>query len=287
MRFISPPSITAQDAYDLCLNGVSDNSLHTRLTAIRANFQSSAADYNVKAVSKSLHLIPVDNSPNTSVVVGSVTKQELKDLYTDFMVGKTKPARDVYDKIRACAPSGKCPFCGMGIAYNVDHYLPKSKFPILSVNPANLVPSCRDCNFEKKNSYSLTAENQTLHPYFDHGHFIADRWVCAEVLQTQTVSVLFYANPPEHWDEVSKLRARAHFDSYELATRYGVESADQLTIVRDSLLENYKNSPVLQIQAHLRSEAEKCERINKNSWQTALHWALSDSEWYCAGGFKL
>ncbi|MDA1935454.1 hypothetical protein COM77_23305 [Bacillus cereus] len=44
-----------------------------------------------------------------------------------------------------------CPFCDISLtvskhSYEWEHFLPKSKFPLLSMNPYNLFPACKPCN---------------------------------------------------------------------------------------------------------------------------------------------
>jgi 5-methylcytosine-specific restriction endonuclease McrA len=45
-------------------------------------------------------------------------------------------------------PASLCPFCGINTpdANELDHYLPKEKFPAYSVYSKNLVPTCGKCN---------------------------------------------------------------------------------------------------------------------------------------------
>lgn len=286
MRFINKPALISEEVYDLCLSGVIDANLNARLNAIRTNFNQSCDDYDAKAAAKDLHLIPPNNLHDASIVAGAVTKHDLIELYSYYMVNKNKPARNIYDIVRGCSINGRCPFCGDGLTFSVDHFLPKARFPLLSVAPSNLVPSCRDCNFEKKHSYALTAGNQTLHPYFDHGHFVTDRWIHATIQTANPVTLTYFAMPPNNWDEISKQRAESHFNGYELGARFETLSTDQLTIVRDTLIQNYNTAPPSQIKTYLKGEAIKCQRINMNSWQTALHWALAENEWYCGGGFR-
>lgn len=61
-----------------------------------------------------------------------------------------------------------CPYCDINKinkdSVSVDHYLPKSTFPILSIYPDNLIVSCKACN------ESIKGENYLLpiiHPYYE------------------------------------------------------------------------------------------------------------------------
>lgn len=50
----------------------------------------------------------------------------------------------------------------------VDHFLPKSLYPFLSIHPYNLVPICSDCNGFKSNTDPLPTQGpllDTFHPY--------------------------------------------------------------------------------------------------------------------------
>jgi hypothetical protein len=46
-----------------------------------------------------------------------------------------------------------------------------------------------------------------------------------------------------------------------------------------------RNTPQA-IRDHLRGEAESRAAVHENSWQRATYEALSDSVWFCSGGFS-
>jgi hypothetical protein len=201
------------------------------------------------------------------------------------MVGRTKPARAIYDMLLSRAPLGRCPFCGMGHASTLDHYLPKTKYPQLSVLPQNLVPSCKDCNTGKSTTIATTAITQCLHPYFDHHSFINEQWLFAEVVPTTPATIRFYIQAPETWDLISKGRVKTHFTDFNLASRYSVEASNQIACLRDSLLRYRDLLGVEGVKQHLIIEAKAHFQQHKNSWQTAMFQALASSSWYCEGGF--
>jgi hypothetical protein len=61
-----------------------------------------------------------------------------------------------------------CPYCDMNKInkelVSIDHFLPKSKFPILSIYPENLIVSCKACNETVKGENILVPIS---HPYYD------------------------------------------------------------------------------------------------------------------------
>ncbi|PCJ87449.1 MAG: HNH endonuclease [Thiotrichaceae bacterium] len=285
MRAIDVPTYNAQEVYQTCINSISDEGLRDRLNLVTASIMASANDYTQKAMTKQLFQIPPVDSDNDDIVVGAVTKKELKSVYSQHMVGRGKPARQIYDDILDLAPLGKCPLCGVGVATTLDHYLPKSKFPTVSVLPVNLVPSCKDCNTGKSADIATTAEEQGLHPYFDHDYFITDQWLFAEVIQTNPVCIRFYVEPPREWDNVSQERVGSHFKDYNLASRFSLEVTNELAILKDTLSKYMSMLGKEAVKQHLHIVATSHQGLHQNSWQTALYQAVSSSEWFCDGGY--
>ncbi len=62
-----------------------------------------------------------------------------------------------------------CPACGEdGSPGTLDHYLPKTEFPELSVCLVNLTPMCSKCQGKKSDDYLTDAGHKAfLHPYYD------------------------------------------------------------------------------------------------------------------------
>jgi hypothetical protein len=191
-----------------------------------------------------------------------VTKKELKDVYSSHMVERAKPARAIYDSLLSQAPLGRCPFCGFGHASTLDHYLPKAKYPQFSILPFNLVPSCKDCNTSKGTAIASIAEEQSLHPYFDHQDFINDQWLYAEVIQMTPATIRFFVKAPEHWDDISKIRVQSHFNAFKLASRYSLEAGDQLACLRYSLIYSHQLWGLDGIRQHLTIEAKSYARLH-------------------------
>lgn len=56
----------------------------------------------------------------------------------------------------------RCPYCSINQPCTLDHYMPQSDYPALSMCRLNLVPMCADCN-RKKNDYPYSG---FIHPYY-------------------------------------------------------------------------------------------------------------------------
>ena len=273
MREMLPPPDSPRYVYVTCAQSASDLDVRGRLIAQTDIIESIANDYNHKAQTQDLYVILPNECHNDEAVLAGVTKKELKALYSTQMLNNRAP-RAIYDSILARAPLGRCPFCGIGQASTLDHYLPKAVFPQLAVVPVNLVPSCKDCNHGKNAALATDREAQVLHPYYDHGHYISDQWLIAEIRPTSPETVVFSVAPPGHWSDFSKHRVQAHFTDFKLGERYSIEAANELA-EKASLLEYFHQD--LGIDALLNllsSEANSSFNNNPNSWQTALYQAL-------------
>ncbi len=274
MRIIPKPNISPVRTFVRCYSSyraVAKNNYRN----ISSFIGIQSADYNQRAISKNLYTFSIHNH-----VQGNISKDEMVNLYNDKMV-KHPFGRKVYDKLMALAPLSRCPYCGIGRVKNLDHYLPESKFPTFSVLPYNLVASCRDCNFDKSTSYATTQNSQTLHPYYDD--YTNEQWLYARVLHTSPVSIKFYVNAPVNWCQLDKDIVQSHFDSYELADRFSIESSNTLADLREEFI-LYSSTPNV-IQQELQKKAITYESRYKNSWETAMYQAVYQSQWYCNGGY--
>jgi 5-methylcytosine-specific restriction endonuclease McrA len=149
VRALTIPTYDPKTVYQECINGIQrDCDLRNRLNEVTDDIVNAANDYKQKAETKQLYSILPNQCENNQIILGSVTKEELKNVYDSRMVRGSKNARDIYDLLSQ-SPFGKCPFCGFGHTTTLDHYLPKAKYPQFSVLPFNLVPSCKDCNTGK------------------------------------------------------------------------------------------------------------------------------------------
>lgn len=42
-----------------------------------------------------------------------------------------------------------CPICEVNLVQTMDHFIPKSQYPLFAIHPKNLIPSCQTCNQHK------------------------------------------------------------------------------------------------------------------------------------------
>lgn len=201
------------------------------------------------------------------------------------MAKKGAPGRKFYDKLIISPPNGICPLCSHRAVTTLDHYLPKSKYPRLSVVPINLIPACSDCNKSKLGGYPTLPEEEIIHPYFDD--IENDLWLTATVNQTTPPTIQYDVTPSPVWEQLLAERVKFHFDSFLLAKLYSTQAAVELVQINSSLIKLHKVSGIDGVRKYLLEAADSRNHANINSWQAAMYNAMATDDWFCDGGFRL
>ena len=192
-------------------------------------------------------------------------------------------ARPNYDAIRASAPNDICPYCVQRTVDTLDHYLPKSLYPVLAVTPINLVPACSACNKTKLDFQPPDAKGLILHTYYDD--VPRDIWLKARVLDVGGNPVLeYFADPPSTWPTPWASRVKAHLDTLKLPTLYALHAAEELVNNRQSLQNLHLSGGEAAVKAHCQEVQSSRQAAYLNSRQAACYGALVDSDWFCASG---
>jgi len=277
MTPLYPNAIPPIDLYDITVASVTCPNIQNRLLNARSAVNNAYMDYICKAKLSQLHALQsCSRGKYNQIVISTLSKGELNSLYTVEMVGKNKPARKVYDKIMASAPYGKCPICGIGDVETLDHFAAKAYYPTFSVLSLNLAPACMSCN-KGKSAPRINQDNQTLHPYFEPVEIYNDTWLHAKVIESHPPVVDFFTAPPDHWPEELRIRTRNHFLGFNLAKRYGIQAASEITAIVNYLSEIETSDSK---REHLEKMARAESKIRKNSWRAALYGALSVNNWF-------
>lgn len=286
MRHLLPPTdenaqpFAAGDVFETCVSMVKKPALRAQLRAIRPDVEAEAADYDAKAAGAQLYLKqPQDH-------VGAVSGDEMVKVYTLRMVPKTSKGRPTYNRIMAAPAHGRCPLCGIGTVSTLDHYLPKTHFPVYSVTPNNLVPACTWCQREKAEYYADTKGGQLLHPYFDDME--DEVWLAAEVVAGNPAAFRYFPSPPDHWSPSAKARVGAHLRELNLPVLFSSNAGSRLSEIRARLTNlHQKEGGADTVRGHLCEELVSIEADHKNSWAAAMYRAAIASDWFCDGGFMV
>jgi len=211
--------------------------------------------------------------PNLSV-------EETTGLYDRRMAAKRSAGRQIYDSIRLSSREGKCPLCGHREVMTLDHYLPKSQYPALTVNPINLIPACTDCNKLKS---SLV--EPTLHPYYDN--IENEPWLQAEVLPRTPAVTLFFVECPQDWPKSLVDRVSTHFKVFGLDRLYASQAARIISGQHQLFVKLFNKGGERLVRIWLEDQARTWKAHEINCWESALYAALTASDWFCNGGFSL
>ncbi len=283
MIYLPPPTDENEQVYDagevfeICVSMVRDPALKAQLLAVRSNVEAEATDYDAKAAGKQLYI----KRPHGGI--GSVSSEDMVKVYTLRMVPKTSKGRPIYDRIMSAPVHGRCPLCGIGTVNTLDHYLPKSLFPVYSVTPNNLVPACVWCQAEKSEYFSRTEEGQLLHPYFDNME--NEVWLAAEVVPGVPAGFRYFASPPSYWTASAKARVVAHLKELNLTVLFSSNAGSRLSEIRLRLANLYQKGGADAVRAHLNEELSSAEADHRNSWVSAMYRAAVADAWFCNGGF--
>jgi hypothetical protein len=270
------PGRTARATYLQCISRVPEGPLRSKLKSYEDLVALAAELYDLEARDSTLYAMLGGEFPESAE-----DRSDLAKVYTDRMAKISAPGRLDYDALKLAAK--RCPLCGHRGVSTLDHYLPKTAFPLLCVTPANLVPACSDCNKMKSDGVPANAADQALHPYFDNVD--QDTWLKAEVVQDKPPALIFRVDPPQHWATGLADRVQHHFKTFGLASLYGVEAASELAEKAYQLAQVHKAGGEQAVKEHLDMEAISRGKVNRNHWRTAAYRALADSSWYCSGGF--
>jgi hypothetical protein len=275
MISLSAPPFTAFDTYRTCAEGVRDQDLKARLIADARRIVDSDTQYAQAGTASMQNAFDTANYQMSMITSGEMTW-----LYDKRLAGKSTSCRPLYDALKQSAPLGRCALCGVRDATTLDHYLPKSMFPSLAVNPLNLMPACGRCNQLKASRIG-----STVHAYFDD--VSTGIWLSAEVVESAPCVVLFNVDSPDHWPEALATRVRMHFAMLELGQLYALQAGRTLRGDALAFRRAFQSEGAKGVRMYLAERAASWTDYDPNSWEAAAYLAMSQSDWFCDGGFEL
>lgn len=277
----SPPPVSADEAVRACIAGIGNQrrDLKGRVTSQIAKFAVNS-DYLKHAVDNGIcHLFDRDTFD-----IPAVDSSELVWLYDNQVAKLGRPARQIYDRI-IHSSSRVCAYCQYGRSTTLDHFVPKSKHPGLAIVPWNLVPCCRDCNHNLREIFSDQPEEQFLHPYSTPN---LGRWLFGEVVHSTPTVVRFYPQPHSGLPDQIRERVSYQFRTLGLNQMYSEVSARDLTETSRMLESIGRFDGPIGVRRHLEQTATAASvGLGENSRRAALFEALSNDEWYYAGGYAM
>lgn len=228
--------------------------------------------------------VPYDITNLPHIVIGDEHKVILNKVYDQKFAKENSVGRKYYNLIMGNA-KGRCPICGGGKVKNLDHFLPKSKYPLLCVSPINLIPICRDCNMEKGAEVSEDYYEIPFHPYLEA---MTEKWIeCVLKFYSDGTFSIKYRNGydvirnPDLWRKYN-----AHMRITDLDTTFGSRAEEELENVRGIYKNEFLACGKNKLCESLSDVKNSAEKVDINSWKSALYRALvrdcdNFCEWLC------
>ncbi|MBU1391718.1 MAG: hypothetical protein KJ856_10105 [Gammaproteobacteria bacterium] len=284
MRLLKKPDFDTKTFFSTCVSGIGAAELQKKFIIFSEKVVTASLDYDSKSSKHELYMI-IDQGIKDKDLCSPpfITKDEFKKLYENQVAKEGRPGRSIYNNL-LITKNKRCPFCSVGKVKNLDHFLPKAHFPIFSVTPINLVPSCRDCNQDKNDDFSVDIRKQSLHPYFDDVSKV--KWLFAKVAEESNPPVIsYYTDSTLVEPEKLALKVDAHFISYKLNDTFSDLAGEMLSDIYNYCMNQFNREGKESLKLYLLEQKESHENAHLNSWQGAMYSALANSEWYCSGKF--
>lgn len=215
--------------------------------------------------------------------IGSIDlKKILVNFYESRLLKKDLKARHFYDNLLISVENNECPYCTIREVSTVDHFLPKSEYPLYAIAPLNLIPCCSDCNKLKLDWYPTSVENQLFHPYFDNVE--SDVWIRAKLIDSEPIYFVFEVIKPSNWNEIQFERAKYYFELYQLNKLFSSNANKVMRefqiLFRRLINQDPSSSSLL---AFLNENYESYLGVGKLYWKTILFDELRTNQWFLNG----
>lgn len=272
---VTAPQILTAETFLLCAASITNRDERERVLGHNDYVLKRSSAFVEAVRSGSTHALAADD-----FTMGQTHKADMTGLYKDHFAKKESVGRPRYDALRTS--SIWCPSCGHRTVNTLDHYLPKNKFPSLSVTSENLTPMCKSCNESKSQFVARERIHAPIHPYYDD---FEDRpWLQAEVRQTPEPWIFFSVTDAQ-LSAVELSRARGHFERFKLGELYSVQAARFVAQYNPSFGRSFASGGSVELRRDLQERAQDFSAYKVNSWEGAMCRALARDDWFCLGGF--
>lgn len=198
-------------------------------------------------------------------------KQTLKDGYDH----RSAAVKRLLETMRTSLAEGHrelCPYCNLDSTYQLDHFLPKSQYPELSLYGPNLLPICGRCNQIKLNSIVTPAGNRIfLMPSDDE--FLREDLLVATLTMAPVPRFTFVIDPAALLAAPERAQVERHFERLKLASRYRRRANALLQPLRTAVRKGGRRERVARklILSGLRSATNSGPN---NGWELAMYRAI-------------
>lgn len=273
-----PPGFSCTVMALACSTSIRDEDLQKRLLGELSALETNNDRYQSEGAAGTLWKTSATDYP-----VVTLSDDDFRWLYSQKVVGRRSDARRLYDELLASALLDRCPYCNHNRPRTLDHFLPKSDYASLAIDPWNLVPCCGDCNHQMLNAFATAGAEYGFHPYFET---ISEDWLVVDIIDDAGVAAVFSASCPTHWPEELALRVRHSFQALRLADLYASASGGAIAELRHQVERLHDEVGPDAVRSHLQEASDSVGKVGPNNWRAVLYRGLADSAWFCSGGFR-
>jgi len=275
---LTKPTLTVEENLNLCVTSFVKANFGKAYTSVKKKMIADEASYTARGHMQKMHLF----SPSP---ISEELGAKARALYNNRRVNKKGTGRANYAELRMIADI--CPYCLERTTETLDHYLPKALFPLLSVTPINLIPSCDTCNRKKLDDLVLKKEDLFVHPYFET--LFGFNWLSAKVSKDGTDErprVDFGVKADTSVSTALAKRIAKQFEKLELARLYSVQAGVEINSLRLPLELILTSDGIAGVKKDLVRQEKQWLDSREKIWKAVMFRTLSRSQWFCSGGFR-
>ncbi|MBF7019885.1 hypothetical protein ISO99_08185 [Staphylococcus sp. 18_1_E_LY] len=276
---IEKPDISVKKLFHDCIYNLKRENEKLLISHSIEELENIYKKYDEYAIENDLHKFDMRIDTETENIVGK--------LYKNKLVNPKEKARLYYDKIINYQKSKKasspikfndefriCPMCHTSEVDNLDHYLPKAKYPVLSLNPINLIPICSKCNRNKIDYIPNSKYDNLIHLYFDDLENL--NWLNIEITNIDTLSFTYYVDKLAFEDPILYKRTKRTFEVFGIGKTYEILATTEMEDQIVNLIHFAQCSSKNEFQEYLLSFIKN--HTSKNIWKVALYKELSEND---------
>ncbi|MFI3173305.1 MAG: hypothetical protein R3Y58_13195 [Eubacteriales bacterium] len=270
MQKLKKPEYNISDIIDQCCSSFRGKNKVLNYDDERTYIVNQAETYDNLAKKNSLYDICIKRTPPD----WWLNEARMLKMYNTKFVAFPPVRSQYYDQI--LTSELKCPICGIAEPSTLDHYLPKSEFPIFAVLPYNLVPMCSRCNGTKSITTFNNLLDMPLHAYYED--LDNTEWLKANILFKENIFNVEYVVSNELEDQTLYIRLTKHLALYELNSRLSKSAMFEIAENRLVWLDTKKEHGAEALKSLFKLMQKSTSSHRMNSWKSALYKALIDEK---------
>lgn len=261
---------TAKQTAEACVSRMKRKRIKDGILNALAAIERNSIAYQAAVLADTLHSL---NASSFEFPV-SLNEEDMNVLYAERLAKAGTEAYSIYLRLRRAGPDKRCSYCRSQIANTLDHFIPRTVIPALSIEPWNLVPSCGICNNALQDRWTSEPDERPLHPYHmpDVG-----RWLYGKFVGFDPAVIEFSASPDRYLvsDELDN-RIRTQFRELRLARLFGSVAASELTVAQTTIRTTFRQ--VSLVRDHLEETAEREFAVDNNALRGVIYETMAGSD---------